>query len=139
MVKRGKVVSFDRIKGYGFLASDTGGEDVFVHANDLLHDKNLMTVGSLVEFEIEQGERGPKASSVRLIRAAQAATAHAARQVRKDADTSDDLCDVLTFAELRNEVTELLLHTEPALTAVQILDLRERITTLADTHGWIED
>src|SRR5262249_21861458 len=42
VVVMGKVDSSNRSKGYGFIAEDAGSEDVFVHVNDFLDDKNLM-------------------------------------------------------------------------------------------------
>jgi CspA family cold shock protein len=61
-VEKGKVVRFDEFRGYGFVAPDAGGEDVFIHVNDLDFDKRLIEPGALVEFDVEDGDRGPKAS-----------------------------------------------------------------------------
>lgn len=66
----GRVVRFDSQRGYGFIAPDDGGEDVFLHVNDMLMPESQVRRGIVVEFEIEDGERGPKASGVRLARGA---------------------------------------------------------------------
>jgi len=55
-----KVISSDRVKGYGFVAPQTGSEYVFVHVNDLYSDNDLLKGGSTVEFELEEGDRGPR-------------------------------------------------------------------------------
>ncbi|WP_143665283.1 cold-shock protein, partial [Streptomyces cacaoi] len=73
----GRVVRFDGARGYGFIAPEHGGEDVFLHANDLLVPESLVHAGVAVEFEIEDGDRGLKASSVRLSKAAEFASAPA--------------------------------------------------------------
>jgi cold shock protein len=134
---RGTVVSFDRIKGYGFVAVDTGGDDVFMHVNDLLDDKNLLGPGSTVEFLVEEGDRGPKASAVRVLKPAPGLEPVFAHRRGADPD-GDDMCDVLSAAEFEHEVTEALLSAEPTLTGAQILDLRKRIRTLAQNHGWVD-
>lgn len=63
----GKVIRFDEVRGYGFIAPDGGGEDVFVHANVLGDDKYVFGPGLRVGFEVTDGERGPKAYSVHLL------------------------------------------------------------------------
>jgi cold shock CspA family protein len=63
----GKVIRFDEVRGYGFIAPDGGGEDVFVHANVLGDDKYVFGPGLRVEFEVTDGDRGPKAYSVHLL------------------------------------------------------------------------
>ncbi|MBS2964845.1 cold shock domain-containing protein, partial [Actinocrinis puniceicyclus] len=67
---KGEVISFDRIKGYGFVAPESGGEDVFIHVNDLCGDKNLLSPGCIVEFRTEDGVRGLKASEVTVVQPA---------------------------------------------------------------------
>ena len=61
----GKVKWFDEAKGYGFIAQENG-PDVFVHfsAIDMPGFKTLRE-GQIVEFDIEQGPKGPQAKNVR--------------------------------------------------------------------------
>ena len=145
----GRVVRFDGARGYGFIAPEHGGEDVFLHANDLLIPEPLVYTGAQVEFEIEEGERGPKASSVRLPKGAQAPTAppFAVRaqvppSIQASAPGFDDgeepTCDVLSVAEYSFEVTELLLGAAPWMTGEQIKQLREQLVQHGKSHGWVE-
>nr|WP_269328670.1 cold shock domain-containing protein [Kineosporia babensis] len=64
---------FDEIRGYGFIAPDSGGEDVFLHANALLAEKHQYHPGVPVEFDVIEGERGLKATAVRVIKGRTAA------------------------------------------------------------------
>ena len=64
----GVVVRFDSRRGYGFLAPDDGGEDVFVHQNNINMDGfRFLQVGERVTYELEVGEKGMKAVSVTLL------------------------------------------------------------------------
>ncbi|HDZ61676.1 MAG TPA: cold-shock protein [Nitrospirae bacterium] len=60
----GTVKWFNESKGFGFIASDEGG-DVFVHYSALQGDgfKTLIE-GDKVSFDVEQGDKGPKAANV---------------------------------------------------------------------------
>jgi len=60
----GTVKWFNGSKGYGFISRE-GGPDVFVHFSAIQGEgfKNLEE-GQKVEFEVEQGPKGPQASNV---------------------------------------------------------------------------
>jgi cold shock protein len=135
----GRVLRFDPIRGYGFIAPDSGGEDVFLHVNDLLDEKHLVRPGSVVRFHVEEGDRGLKASDVRIVESAPPAVG--TRPAASGQDASDEaggFCDVLTGAEFRHMVTEALLDADPSLTGGQILNVRQRLEKLAVHHGWVE-
>ena len=60
----GKVKWFNERKGFGFIANE-GGPDVFVHFSDIEADGyRKLQEGDLVQYEIVQGEKGPKAAKV---------------------------------------------------------------------------
>lgn len=64
----GTVKWFNGSKGYGFIERE-GGEDVFVHFSAIQGDgyRNLEE-GQQVEFNVEQGAKGPQATNVNLVR-----------------------------------------------------------------------
>jgi cold shock CspA family protein len=66
--QQAQVVELFPEKGYGFL--DTAdGRQIYFHKNSVLHGSlGRMKVGSTVAFVEEQGERGPQASTVRIVR-----------------------------------------------------------------------
>ena len=64
----GKVKWFNAEKGFGFIAVEGGGPDVFVHYSAIQSDGyRSLDEDQLVEFEITQGQKGPQADQVRVL------------------------------------------------------------------------
>ena len=62
---KGIVKWFDDKKGYGFIRNDEGG-DVFVHHSAIkMSGFKTLTEGEKVDFDVEQGKKGPAAANVR--------------------------------------------------------------------------
>jgi CspA family cold shock protein len=135
----GKVLQFDPARGYGFVAADDGGEDVFVHASVFDGDSSELIPGIPLEFEIIAGERGRKAYSVRF---AEEQSAPVPRPILPQqafsASEDEQMCDVLSQAEFAAELTELLLTTMPTLTGQQILEVRQGMLESARKRGWVD-
>ncbi len=66
MPPEGTVKWFDNKKGYGFIAPDEGGGDVFVHYTAVTMDGfKTLAEGDRVAFELTRGEKGLRAENVR--------------------------------------------------------------------------
>ncbi|WP_153126088.1 cold-shock protein [Peribacillus tepidiphilus] len=64
MTVSGKVKWFNSEKGFGFIEVP-GGNDVFVHFSAIQGEGyKTLDEGQEVEFEIEEGSRGPQAKNV---------------------------------------------------------------------------
>ena len=65
---QGTVKWFNAEKGFGFIAQDGGGPDVFVHYSAIQsHGYRSLDEDQRVEFEVTQGPKGPQADKVRAI------------------------------------------------------------------------
>lgn len=65
----GHVKWFNDNKGYGFIEQDGGGKDIFVHYSSIqANGFKSLAEGQTVEFEITEGQRGPQAANVRVIK-----------------------------------------------------------------------
>ncbi|WP_377271110.1 cold-shock protein [Peterkaempfera sp. SMS 1(5)a] len=63
---QGKVKWFNAEKGYGFIAQDGGGPDVFVHFSAITGGGfRELAEEQRVEFDVTQGQKGPQAENVR--------------------------------------------------------------------------
>jgi len=164
----GKVVHFDTNRGFGFLAPDNGGSDVFLHVNDVNIDEELLKPGAQVEFSVEETDRGTKATNLRVLAEAPAGAGGFGgrdRGERRDrgvdrgdrgdrfdrgdrGDRHNDRGDrrgrpgrggQMDMGAFTEELTEILLNTSGSLTAAQIVSLRRKITDLAVQQGWVLD
>lgn len=62
----GTVKWFNASKGFGFIAPDDGSQDVFAHFSSIEGSGyRELAEGQKVDFETEQGPKGPQAKRVR--------------------------------------------------------------------------
>jgi CspA family cold shock protein len=67
-VARGTVKWFNGEKGYGFIAPDEGGEDVFVHYSSIEGSGfRSLEEGERVSYEPTRGRKGEQAENVRRV------------------------------------------------------------------------
>jgi CspA family cold shock protein len=63
-MNKGTVKFFNDTKGFGFIAPENGGDDVFVHTSGLNDD---IRENDVVSYEVEEGKKGLNAVNVTII------------------------------------------------------------------------
>ena len=64
----GTVKWFNEGKGFGFIAPDDGGKDLFAHFSQSQGGGfKTLAENQRVEFEATQGQKGPQASNIRVV------------------------------------------------------------------------
>lgn len=63
-MERGTVKWFDEVKGFGFIISDIGNKEYFVHNSNVNSMSKTLEKGERVEFEIGEGPKGAVAKNV---------------------------------------------------------------------------
>ena len=67
--QNGTVKWFNADKGYGFIQPDDGSADVFAHFSAINSSGyRSLDEGDQVEYDVEQGPKGPQASNITLNR-----------------------------------------------------------------------
>lgn len=130
----GRIVQFNQTRGYGFIAPDGGGDDVFLHSEELKAYGHAVRIGTRVQFEVLDGQRGLKAFDVTVLDPPQQDD----RPARAEGG-DDELSEVITAVEYAREVTDALIAFCPNVTAAQIVEIRQRLTVSARRRGWVED
>jgi len=63
-MEQGTVKWFNESKGFGFITTDSGS-DVFAHFSAITGEGfKTLSEGDLVSFEIEKGDKGPRATNI---------------------------------------------------------------------------
>ncbi len=66
--QQGTVKWFNDQKGFGFIAPDDGSKDVFVHHSAIIATGfKSLSENDRVEFDVEQGQKGPAAANVKKL------------------------------------------------------------------------
>jgi CspA family cold shock protein len=62
-MQQGIVKFFNEAKGFGFITPNNGGNDIFVHSTGLIDN---IRESSSVNFDVEEGRKGPNAINVKV-------------------------------------------------------------------------
>jgi cold shock CspA family protein len=139
----GKIVQFNQTRGYGFIAPDGGGDDVFLHSEELKGYEHAVRIGTRVQFQVLDGQRGLKAFDVTVLdppsdpRPVQAGGYESG--TANGSDAGDDEFEVVSAVQYAREITDALIAFCPNVTAAQIVEIRQRLTLSASRRGWIDD
>lgn len=135
----GRIIQFNNTKGYGFISSDDGGDDVFLHCAELPDNGLGARVGTRVEFNILSGQRGLKACDVKVLEpsAVVAATPHGVAP-HESGPNDDELSEVINASEYAREITDTLIDVAATVTAAQIVEIRTRLVNAAYGRGWLD-
>ena len=100
---QGKVKWFSSEKAFGFIEQENDN-DIFVHVTGLADGVTVIDKDQLVEYEVEQGRKGPQATNVRPASGA-AAAAPAAPEAEAEAEV--DEVEVVEVEEVEVDVAEV--------------------------------
>ncbi len=134
MTLTGTVVRFDDVKGYGFITPEAGGDDIFVHANDLKVSKLLVKSGLQVVFEVETGERGKLARNVHASDQGGANDRIPLSSGVVDADANRRRIPLGVFLR---ECTEMIIESAPGVSGEDIARIRQGLVVIAESHDWV--
>ena len=102
---QGKVKWFSTEKAYGFIEQDNDN-DIFVHVTGLAEGVTAIDKDMVVEYEVEQGRKGPQATKVRPVTAS-APAAEAPAEAADDDAVDDDDVEVVEVVEVERSRSRL--------------------------------
>jgi CspA family cold shock protein len=97
-VPQGKVKWFSTEKAFGFIEQDNDN-DIFVHVTGLADGVTAIDKDMLVEYEVEQGRKGPQATNVKPVTAAAAPAAEAVEATETVEAVEDEAGDAVVEVE----------------------------------------
>lgn len=103
---QGKVKWFSTEKAFGFIEQENDN-DIFVHVTGLADGVTAIDKDQLVEYEVEQGRKGPQATNVRPASAAAAPAAEVVEVTETVEVIEDEAGDVVVVDEVEVEVEEV--------------------------------
>ncbi len=81
---RGRLISWNDERGFGFILPEGGGPDVFVHASAFAKEGRHIEIGGVYEFDLDMGKDGrPKAKSVAFVAIVKGAPSLLSKFVRR--------------------------------------------------------
>jgi len=107
-VPQGKVKWFSTEKAFGFIEQDSDN-DIFVHVTGLADGVTMLDKDMLVEYEVEQGRKGPQATNVKPVAAAAAPAAEPVAEVEVTETVEvfeDEAGDVVVVDEVEVDVVD---------------------------------
>jgi CspA family cold shock protein len=117
-VPQGKVKWFSTEKAFGFIEQENDN-DIFVHVTGLADGVTAIDKDMLVEYEVEQGRKGPQATNVKPSSAAAAPVA----EVIEATETVEVTETVETFEDEAGDVVEIddevVVTTDEVVVAVE--------------------
>ena len=67
-MQQGKVKWFNNSKGFGFIVSDEGGDDIFAHFSQIqMEGYKTLKTDQLVQFEVVEGKNGKQAQNIQPV------------------------------------------------------------------------
>jgi CspA family cold shock protein len=104
-VPQGKVKWFSTEKAFGFIEQDSDN-DIFVHVTGLADGVTMLDKDMVVEYEVEQGRKGPQATNVKPVTAAAAPAAEVVEVTETVEVFEDEAGDVVVVDEVEVDVVE---------------------------------
>ncbi len=90
----GTVKWFNNAKGFGFILPDGGGEDLFAHYSSIEMDGyRTLKAGQPVTFEIEKGDKGLHAKSIRVVKSSSTDSSSADDSVDGKAESDQNVAE----------------------------------------------
>jgi CspA family cold shock protein len=132
-VPQGKVKWFSTEKAFGFIEQENDN-DIFVHVTGLADGVTAIDKDMLVEYEVEQGRKGPQATNVRPTSAPAAAPAaevvEEAEVVEVEVVEVEDEAGDVEVVEVVEEVE--VVEVEDEAGDVEIVEIDEEVVVVAE-------